>query len=230
VLIVIAYYSAYRLRFEQSYAQHEQWFVISLPIALAAQLMAFALFRVYQGVWRYTSLPDLIRLRKATMVGTGGAELALVPLYRFEGYSRSVFIMDAILLLMFVGTSRLSFRIFDELLRTTPLGSRRVPIYGAGNAGDLVLRELRSNPRCGRTVTGFLDDNRWKQHTLLHGVPVFGGLERLEAILDDQRIDEVIVSSEKISQDRLELIAEVCERRGVRLTRDWRNERAVIAS
>jgi UDP-GlcNAc:undecaprenyl-phosphate/decaprenyl-phosphate GlcNAc-1-phosphate transferase len=230
LLILVAYYSAYRLRFEQAYAQHEQWFVASAPIVLGCQLFAFAAFRVYLGVWRYAGLPDVIRLAKASAIGSGLAIVSLVILYRFEGYSRAVFVIDWVLLLMFVSASRLSFRIFEEVLRARPSGHDRVLVYGAGDSGERTLRELRQTPSLGRVVVGFVDDNRWKHNTLIHGVPVLGGIDGLERYLERHEVDEVIVSSEKISSDRLEMLAESCDRRGIRVVRAWPSLKNFIAS
>ena len=229
LLMVVAYYSAYRLRFETAYTTFEPWFLKSMPIVLASQLAAFTMFRVYQGVWRYTGLNDLLRLAQASLLGTGVAVMMVVLVFRFEGFSRAVFVIDWLLLMMAVGASRLSFRIFDEVLRVRPHGSR-VLIYGAGDGGELALRELRTNARLARTVVGFIDDNRWKHRTLIHGVPVLGGLNSLDAILDQHPIDEVIVSSNRIPADRVEALADACEQRGVRFVRAWRNLDSVMAS
>ncbi len=119
-LIVLAYFVAYRLRFEQSFELHEYLFVQSLPVIIAAQMLAFGALRLYQGVWRYTSLPDLIRLVQGVTLGTGLSVLVIVYLYRFESYSRSVFILDWLLLIAFMACSRLSLRAFSELLRPAP--------------------------------------------------------------------------------------------------------------
>jgi UDP-GlcNAc:undecaprenyl-phosphate/decaprenyl-phosphate GlcNAc-1-phosphate transferase len=230
LLILVAYYSAYRLRFEQTYAQHEQWFIASAPIVFGCQLFAFAAFRVYLGVWRYAGLPDVIRLAKASAVGSGLAIVSLVILYRFEGYSRAVFVIDWVLLLMFVSASRMSFRIFEEVLRSRPSGHDRVLVYGAGDSGERTLRELRQTPSLGRVAVGFIDDNRWKHNTLIHGVPVLGGIDQLESYLERHEVDEVIVSSENVSTSRLERLAESCERRGIRVVRAWPSLKNFIAS
>src|SRR5687768_16365172 len=113
--------------------------------------------------------------------------------------------------MMFVGASRLSFRIVEEVLRTHPSSHQRVLVYGAGDSGERTLRELRRTPSLGREVIGFVDDNRWKHRTQIHGVPVLGGLDRLDDYLDQHEVDEVIVPSEKISPDRLEMLAECCD-------------------
>jgi UDP-GlcNAc:undecaprenyl-phosphate GlcNAc-1-phosphate transferase len=230
VLMVAAYYSAYRLRFEQSYAQHEPWFASSVSIVLGCQLLAFATFRVYQGVWRYTSVPDLIRLIKGAVAGTGLAVLVIVLLYRFDGFSRSVFVLDAVLLLLFVAGSRLSLRMFAELFRGRPQGVQRVMIYGAGDGGVLALRELRNNADWERSVVGFIDDDRWKHRTSIHGVPVLGGTDHLDDLLDRHQIDEIIVTSNKVSPERLAALTAACDAREVRIVRAWLKLDKLVAS
>jgi UDP-GlcNAc:undecaprenyl-phosphate GlcNAc-1-phosphate transferase len=228
LLIVIAYYFAYRLRFEQTYAAEEPMFATSAPIVLACQLAAFGICRVYQGVWRYTSLPDLIRLAKAVTLGSAAAVITLLILYRFENYSRAVFVIDGILLLGLVGGSRLSLRLFAELLRSAPDDVPRVLIYGAGDGGVLMFREIQNN--LGRQVVGFVDDNRWKQRTLIHGLPVLGGLDRLDELIQAHAITEVIVASTKIPAERLETLTGVCERRDVRVVRASLSLHTIVAS
>jgi hypothetical protein len=73
VLRTLAYYSAYRLRFEENFHAHEPYFAASLALVLVCQIAAFAAFRVYRGVWRYTGVSDLVRLTQAVSFGTGAA-------------------------------------------------------------------------------------------------------------------------------------------------------------
>lgn len=215
VLVVLAYFAAYRLRFEQTFGLHEHLFVRSLPIVIAAKMLAFGVLRLYQGVWRYTSLSDMLKLFQGATLGTGLSVLTIVYLFRFDGFSRSVFILDWLLLLMFMACSRLSLRAFSELLRPTAPEGTRVLIYGAGEGGVMLLRELKSNLDLNRVPAGFLDDDPRKQRTTVHGVPVLGGLERLEQILDRYEIEEVILSSTKIHGERSMQIESSCQARGI---------------
>jgi UDP-GlcNAc:undecaprenyl-phosphate GlcNAc-1-phosphate transferase len=207
------------LRFEQTYNAEEPFFVTSLPVVLATQLSAFAAFRVYQGVWRYTGVPDAVRLAKAVSAGCAASVITLLLLYRFEGYSRAVFVIDAALLLLFVAGARLSFRLLDEVFRHAPSDVRRVLIYGAGDGGVLALREMQGNHELGRVVVGFLDDDRWKQATLVRGVPVIGGLDQLAEMLEKHAIDEVVVASTRIPLHRLRTLADVCSERNISVVR-----------
>jgi UDP-GlcNAc:undecaprenyl-phosphate GlcNAc-1-phosphate transferase len=218
VLIVLAYFAAYRLRFEQTFDLHEHLFVQSLPVIIASQMLAFGALRLYQGVWRYTSLPDLIRLVQGVTLGSALSVLVVVYLYRFEAYSRSVFILDWLLLIVFMACSRLSLRAFTELLRPRAAGGQRVLIYGAGDGGVMVLREIRGNMELNRVPYAFLDDDPRKQRTTVQGVPVLGGVDQLERLLEREEIAEVILSSMKIDRARWSVVESVCQAHGIPVT------------
>jgi UDP-GlcNAc:undecaprenyl-phosphate GlcNAc-1-phosphate transferase len=218
-IVVLAYYAAYRLRFEQTFALEEPLFIESLPIVIAAKMFAFAVFRTYRGLWRYTSLRDLLRLGQAVTFGTVLSVLAILFVYRFREYSRALFVLDWLLLLVFVGASRVAFRLFAEFIRPRPSNQRPVLIYGAGDGGMMVLREMRNNADLGREAVGFLDDEPTKQRIDLEGVRVLGGVDKLEEILRTHDVAEVVVSSMRIPQERLALLRRTCEERGVVVVR-----------
>jgi UDP-GlcNAc:undecaprenyl-phosphate GlcNAc-1-phosphate transferase len=218
-LVALAYYAAYRLRFEQTFALEEPLLIESLPIVIAAKMVAFAVFRTYRGLWRYTSLRDLLRLAQAVTLGTVLAVLAVLFIHRFQGYSRALFVLDWLLLLVLAGASRVAFRTFAELIRPRPSNRRPVFIYGAGDGGIMVLRELRNNSELGREAVGFLDDEPSKQRIDLEGLRVLGGVDRLEEILSEHDVAEVVVSSGKISAERMAQLRRVCDGRGVLIVR-----------
>ena len=183
------------------------------------QLAGLAASGVYRGVWRYTSLPDLVRIVRGVTWGTVASVVYLVFVTRFRGLSRAVFVLDWLLLIVLLAASRLSFRLLDEVLRGARPGARPVLIYGAGDGGELALRELRNNSDLGREAVGFLDDDRNKVRTRIHGVPVLGGLDGLEDILETQGVQEVVVATRKISGERLRRLRDTCSAHGVAVTR-----------
>ncbi|MFQ5793229.1 MAG: hypothetical protein ACE5JI_22385, partial [Acidobacteriota bacterium] len=219
ILIVLAYYTAYLLRFEAGMAHELKLFFDSLPIILASQLVALVGAGLYRGVWRYAGLRDLIRIVGAATVGTMGAVASLVFVYRFEGFSRAVFVLDWLLLVALIGASRLSFRLFGELFRPRPAQFQRVLIYGAGDGGELTVRELLNNPALQRVPVGFIDDDRGKHGMRIHGLPVFGGIGSLEALIREHVIAEIVVSSLKIQGNGLQQVAEQCQALGVSVRR-----------
>ena len=219
VLIVVAYYTAYLLRFEADFAAEQAMFFRSVGPVLGLQVLALAASGNYRGLWRYTSLPDLLPLVRAVTLGVGASILYVVFTTRFEAFSRSVFVLDWLLLVVLLGGSRVGFRLLGERLRPPSVGLRRALIYGAGDGGGLTLREVRNNAALGREVVGFLDDDRGKRGTRIHGLPVLGGVEMAEEVLAAQAVEEVIVASGKIPPERVRQLEALCTARGVAVTR-----------
>jgi len=219
ILIVTSYYAAYLLRFEQQAARELPLFVQSLPIVIGCQLAAFGFYRLYQGIWRYTSVRDFLQLVQAVTAGTGLAVVVLVLAYRFEGYSRAAFVLDWMLLIGSVGAVRLSFRALGEAFRAPSPTATRVLIYGAGDAGVMLLRELRNNPALERQVVAFVDDDRSKHRTLIQRLPVAGGLEQLPQIVESTGATQVIVSSDKVPAARLQDLSNACATLGLSMMR-----------
>ncbi len=219
LLIVIAYYGAYVLRFEETFELEQRHLVRTLVPVLVLQLAGLAVAGVYRGLCRYTSLADLLRVARGATIGVVASVVYLVFATRFRGLSRTVFVLDWILLTGLVGGSRLAFRLLDELLRGRRDDLRPVLIYGAGDGGELALRELRNNRALARRAMGFLDDDPGKTGTRIHGVPVLGGLDRLDDLLATHPIQEVVVASRKIPPERLRRLRVICAGQGVLVTR-----------
>jgi UDP-GlcNAc:undecaprenyl-phosphate/decaprenyl-phosphate GlcNAc-1-phosphate transferase len=215
ILIVIAYYAAYLLRFEEAFTVNEPILIRTLAPVLVCQLSGLAFSGAYRGMWRYTSLSDLLRLGRGITVGTVASVLYLLFTTRFAGISRALFVLDWLLLAMLVGASRVSFRLLGEALRAPRVGARPVLVYGAGDGGELTLRELRNNAGLAREVRGFIDDDWTKVGTRIHGVPVLGSLEELEALLGVHSVEEVVVASDKIPPERLRRLEATCAAQGV---------------
>ena len=164
-LITLSYYSAFALLFA-SFESSTNWglFLKTLPMLILIKLGSFLVVGVYRGLWRYTSVGDVITITKGVVLGSILSVLAVLLLYRFEGFSRTVFILDGLLLLLAVIGSRLAFRVIRQVL-PLPIAadSRKVLIYGAGDGGEMVLRELTNNPEWSYLPVGFIDDDPLKE-------------------------------------------------------------------
>jgi UDP-GlcNAc:undecaprenyl-phosphate/decaprenyl-phosphate GlcNAc-1-phosphate transferase len=219
VLLTLAYYAACLLRFEEELASYLPLFYRSLPVVIPVQLLTLGAFGLYRGVWQFTSIPDLVRITKATAVGTAAGVIVLVYIERFVGFSRTVFVLDWLVLLFLIAGSRLSFRLFGEVLRARPQSFGRVLVYGAGAGGELVVRELLNNAGLRRVPVGFVDDDRAKHGTRIHGLPIFGGSDQIETVVAQHGVEEVFVSSAKIHGHEFERAADTCRRLGIQLRR-----------
>jgi UDP-GlcNAc:undecaprenyl-phosphate GlcNAc-1-phosphate transferase len=111
ILTMFSYYAAYIIRFDREVGLYYGLFTQSLPIVIACQLSSLFLSGVYRGSWRYISLADLTTYAKAIALAVLSSVMVLVYVYRFEGYSRGVFVIDGMLLALLIVGSRLSFRV-----------------------------------------------------------------------------------------------------------------------
>jgi UDP-GlcNAc:undecaprenyl-phosphate GlcNAc-1-phosphate transferase len=220
--IVLAYYAAFLLRFDGNLVQpHYYQFVNSLPLVIVVQIAAFLVAGLYRGLWRYTSLSDLSTLGRAVFGGWIASVLAVIFVFRFDGFSRGMFVMDLVLLLFAIAGSRLSFRILRTWLsRFSPAnGSRRVLIYGAGDGGELLLRELQNNRELGLNPVGFVDDDPQKEGRVIHGVRVLGPLARLQELAGSERVEEIVISTGKLAAERSAQVTAVCQTAGLPVRR-----------
>jgi len=181
----------------------------------------FLMLGLYDGLWRYTSMSDLSRQLRAVTGGWIVSTLAIVFIFRLENVSRSVLIMDGVLLMFGVSGTRISFRLLRTwAARFQPApSSRRVLIYGAGDGGELLLRELMQNRDLGMLPVGFVDDDPQKQGRVIHGVRVLGPVDRLSELAGRERVDEIVVSTGKLGSANSELLATYCRTAGVRYRR-----------
>ena len=220
-LIMLAHWSAYALTipgFSDSPARNV--FLRTLPIVVVVRLAAFLFFGVYRGIWRYTSIDDFVAFAKAVAAGSVVSMLIILFRFRFQGFSRAVFVIDAVMMLMLMASSRMAFRVFRQLLPAGETSNgRRALIYGAGDAGELLLRELLNNRDLHCTPVGFMDDDPKKRGKVIHGLPVFGGNGMLHKIVTDHKIEQVVISSPRISDDRIAEILRECESQNIELKR-----------
>lgn len=220
-LITLAYYFSYVLlwgSFENS--PNFDLFLKTLPILIVGNLGAFLVIGVYRGIWRYTGVQDLVTFTKAVSLGTILSVLAILLFYRFAGFSRALFVLHSLLLLLSLAGSRMAFRLFRQLLPNPSNGKKRnVLIYGAGDGGEMVLRELENNPDWEYKPIGFLDDDPLKKDKVIHGLPVFGGNGSLLAICKKNAVEEILVSFRNLSPERLKVVRGICNDSNIALKR-----------
>ena len=212
VLIALSYYLAYAAVFGHLTGDEPlRRFLLAVPVLVSVKLLTFLGMGVYRGLWRYVSIDDVIVFAKAVVAASVVSALALLFAFHFEGFSRVVFILDGLILLVLLTGSRLTFRLFRELLPAPGTSSgHRVLIYGAGDVGELLARELLNNASLQCTPVGFADDDPLKKGKIIHGLRVFGGNGSFLTICGQHAIDEVLISSMKFTPERLEEIAREC--------------------
>lgn len=219
-LITLAYYSSFALL--RLFESDSNWnlFLKTLPLLIVIKLGAFLAVGVYRGLWRYTSIGDLITITKGVVLGSVLSVLALLVLYRFENFSRTVFFIDGILLLLAVVGSRMAFRVIRQILPVPLSGDgRKVLIYGAGDGGEMVLRELNNNPEWNYLPVGFIDDDPLKKDKVIHGLKVFDGNDSLTDLCREKDVVEILISVRALPSERLKIVREICNETNVILKR-----------
>lgn len=220
-LITLSYYAAYLLvlgPFETS--GNWQLFIETLPLLIVLKLFALLAAGAYRGLWRYTSLSDLITFTKGIVSGSVLSVIAILLIYRFQNFSRAVFVVDGLLLLFAVVASRLAFRLIREVLPIAHVNEgRRVLIYGAGDGGEMVLRELRNNPAWDYRPIGFIDDDPLKKDKMINGLRVFDSNGTLAALCDENDVQEILISSGKIPSETISSLRAMCRESNIELKR-----------
>ncbi len=192
-LAVASSYIAFAVRFDGNIpSNYGALWRDSLATLLVARGTLFVVFRLYEGLWRYTSVRDLFNI----LLSVGLSSLAFLAFIEevvgLTHYPRSILLIDALLLTGFSGGVRLIARAHRDLVAGK--GGRRVLIYGAGDAGEAVAREMRLRLSSDYNPVGFVDDDRTKVGQRIHGIPVLGTRQDLPSIMKRHRPNEVIVT------------------------------------
>jgi UDP-GlcNAc:undecaprenyl-phosphate GlcNAc-1-phosphate transferase len=211
ILIAVCYYLAYRLRFEgEDLDNFLPYFTASLPIVLGCKLAALYASGLYQRSWNTFGLRDLTAVMRGVGLGSLLSVLTAAYLYRLEGFSRVAFLLDAILLGIAIVATRASFRAMNLVAAVRNKRSRRVIVYGAGQFGQTLVREMRANTQWNMNPVAFIDDDPMKARRWIMGVPVRGNIDELQYAMEHYSIDEVILSSPAINGSVERRIREVC--------------------
>jgi FlaA1/EpsC-like NDP-sugar epimerase len=228
-LLYLAYYLSYYIRFEGEIpAEHAASFERTVWLIVPFKVACFVAFGLYRGMWRYMSTPDLFNLIKATLASSGVIVLAILFFHQFQGYARSVFVIDAALTILFIGGARLIIRLF--LTQGGPSSGRfplsflssresvfkRLLIIGAGDAGEKMYRELRDNPNLSYHIVGFVDDDPKKLGMRIHGVPILGNVDGLSRLVKKHEIDEILIAISSATGKEMRHIVDRCKETGIK--------------
>ena len=214
LLFGFAYTLAFALRFDFAIPDgHIDRFLAALPILLAIRGLSFAAFRLYEGLWRYVSMRDLVALAKATTVSEA-AFMATSLVLLGHGFPRSVFVLDWLLCLALVGGLRATIRLVRER-DPRDQRHRRALVVGAGDAGEMLLREIARSNALDYEVVGLVDDDPRKQGVRIHGVGVVGTTADLPELCRRYDVDKVLVAIPSASAQEHRRIADRCRAAGV---------------
>lgn len=216
-LICIAYFSSYIIRYD-GIIDHYNFGLIarSLPILIVVNLLAFSITGVYGNIWRYIGLNEILNIVKGIILGSAASVVALLVAFRFEGFSRMIFILNAMVLLILMSAVRIAFRLFrEQIFVSLDSKGKKILIFGAGDTGDAFLREVRKNKSFNYWPVGFVDDDLSKQGRRIQGVPVLGVRSDIPRLADEHSIDEVIIAIPSANNKTKEDIEAICRESGV---------------
>ena len=221
LLITLSYYAAYSLLYGPI-ENTANWtlFLSTAPLLVILNLGSFLFVGVYRGLWRYTSIDDLITFAKGVILGSVLSILSILLLYRFQNFSRKVFVLDAVILFIALVASRSAFRLIRHALpfKASSEG-RRVVIYGAGDGGEMILRELRNNSEWNYLPVAFLDDDPMKTNKVIHGLRVHDTNGSLLDLMQNENIQEILISVRELPSEKLEYLRSLCRDANIGLKR-----------
>jgi len=217
VLVNLAAFGSFYLRFEGNIPQ--EYFMTYYHTAWAGTLIylvTFSLFGLYNRLWQYASISELISILYAVTVGTSSVVLVVYFLAPMR-YPNTVAVLFWLTTTFLIGGSRFIGRILQDGVFNVHISGipKRVLIIGAGDAGALAVRELKnSNYREGYPV-GIIDDALQKQKHKLMGIPVLGTRKDITRIVKFHNVEEVIIAMPSAPGDVIRDITEICEKSGV---------------
>ncbi|MEW6427157.1 MAG: nucleoside-diphosphate sugar epimerase/dehydratase [Thermodesulfobacteriota bacterium] len=225
LLLAAAHLLAYIIRFDNQLSPLEWGYIRTvLPGLILLKVLIFFIFGLYRGMWRYTGIVDLFHIVKACVVAFLAATALLLIAFRFEGLSRSVFILDTLLTFLLISGHRIILRLFYQrsnrfLFSIGRMGKaekrRKLLILGAGDAAEKVVREIHDNPQLPYTVVGFLDDHPGKIGKRIHGILVMAAIDDLPEVAAKTLPDEILIAIPSADREQMNRIVELCQPLGI---------------
>ncbi|MEE8222432.1 MAG: polysaccharide biosynthesis protein, partial [Nitrosomonadaceae bacterium] len=217
VAVILAWWLAYLFRFNfEIPSLYLASFEGTLPWVIPVQTASFFCFGLYREVWRYVSLHDLRRILYAVLTAATVAPLALFMLQILVGVPRSVLLLDPILLLVLMGGSRLTYRLWKEkrLFGKNTLRGKPVLVLGAGGAAVRLLKELSRSVEW--RVVGLLDDDPTKRSKILDGVQVLGQIADLPVLVEKLGVSHAIIAMPSATHRERRRALDACSAAGVK--------------
>jgi FlaA1/EpsC-like NDP-sugar epimerase len=216
LLVTVSYFLAFQLRFDWSVPREEyRLFLLVLPVVLSVRVAVFYLLHVYKNLWKYIGIKDLMTIVTACSISSVMI-ITVIFLMGVTTHSRSIFFIDWMLSVLLIGGFRVSLRVVNEKLTMTDALRKNVLIIGAGDVGEMLLRELQKKFMNQYHVVGFLDDDETKQGRTIHGVKVLGKCENILGLAPPLRVDEALITIAKLSSDEIKSIVKYCKDANVR--------------
>ena len=214
LVIPIAWLGAYWLRYNLSTIPEIFWqgAIYALPIVVSVQTVTNIFVGVHRGEWRFVSLVDLSLIVRSIVIGVGTIAIGLFFVADRLAYVPRVALLNYVIILaLLMCGSRLFYRLIKERHFSARSG-RKVVIFGAGAAGEQLLRDLRRNHPNRYNVVGFLDDDPKKIGRQIHRVPIVASPDVLQDLVNRWDIDLVLIAVPSASEEQMQRLVGICER------------------
>lgn len=222
LIIIFSLYFSFYIRFDFTlsfYAQYKDILLTALPIFLMVKLLIFAMYKIYNFTWRYVSIYDFFKLISAI----GLSELILIVIVYFSvipveymsmiglpnltGFPRSIVIIDGIVSLFLMAGVRISKRLYIEIIKNKGRArGKRTIIVGAGNTGEMILRDILRQGGRFFHVVGFIDDDKGKCGACLHGIKILGDTASISKHIYKKSVNAVIIAIPSLSHKELKTL------------------------
>jgi FlaA1/EpsC-like NDP-sugar epimerase len=185
----------------------------TLPLVLALSAALYWIFGLYRGVWRFASLPDLLRILKAVAATTLAVVVVLFVVNRSENLPRSVPPLFFLFQLVLLAGPRLLYRWLKDHRLSLGTGAR-VLIVGAGRAGEMLVRDMRRAGARQYEPVAFVDDKLRRHGADIHGVPILGSTGRIPELADKLAVDLILLAVPSASAAEMRRLVGLCEGTG----------------
>jgi UDP-GlcNAc:undecaprenyl-phosphate GlcNAc-1-phosphate transferase len=189
----------------------------TLPMAIVVQIVALGAFGVYRGRWRYLGLPEVYRMALALLVSLGILLIYVESSVPAFAAAPGIVYTNTLCVAALMLAARFSFRSFRLFQNVLVIRGEPAIVYGAGDAGELTLREMLNNPELSLTPVCFLDDDANKHRARIRGVEVVGGIGRAAWAVDQFQARVIVISTKKLRPEVLEHLRTLADRSDVRL-------------
>ena len=216
--ILLALFIRFEGHINDQFIQYFNRYISVFIIITLVKLVIFYYFRLYASIWRYASIDELMRVVAASIAGNA---LMISILFLMEtNLPRSVYAMVLLLDMAFIGGSRLSLRSISHYFHSEKLekkSQKRVMIVGGGDAGAMVIKELRNHQSLLSKPVVIVDDDKRKHGQSVNGIPIAGGRDRIPDIAEKYRIDEIIIAIPSATKKDISDIVNICKETGAKL-------------
>jgi UDP-GlcNAc:undecaprenyl-phosphate/decaprenyl-phosphate GlcNAc-1-phosphate transferase len=216
VLVTLAYYGTYRLRFDGALPPlYDETFRSTVGLVIALKITMLGLAGVYRGAWQYVGMLDLYRILGGVAAGALGILVYGQWAAPALAASHSIVYIDALLTAALLLCSRLSFPSFELIRQRIQPRGKRALIYGADDGGELTLRQLRTRPDLGLEPVCFVDDDARRHGRDIHGVPIVAGFDGLAWVVEHYKIDRIVIGTRKLAPEGVAVIQALARGLGV---------------